>query len=25
MERLGLRNLPALVLYAVRNGLIRSE
>lgn len=25
MERLGLRNLPALVLYAVRNGLIRAE
>jgi DNA-binding NarL/FixJ family response regulator len=25
MERLGLRNLPALVLYAVRNGLIKAE
>lgn len=25
MERLGLRNLPALVLYAVRNGLISAE
>ncbi|MGV3569939.1 MAG: response regulator transcription factor [Ramlibacter sp.] len=25
MERLGLRNLPALVLYAVRNGLIKVE
>ena len=25
MERLGLRNLPALVLYAVRQGLIRPE
>ena len=25
MERLGLRNLPALVLYAVRHGLIRPE
>ena len=25
MERLGLRNLPALVLYAMRNGLIRAE
>lgn len=25
MERLGLRNLPALVLYAIRNGLIEVE
>jgi DNA-binding NarL/FixJ family response regulator len=25
MERLGIRNLPALVLYAVRNGLIEVE
>lgn len=25
MERLGLRNLPALVLYALRQGLIRPE
>lgn len=25
MERLGLRTLPALVLYAIRNGLIKAE